>query len=104
MIRLGLMLERSRADESTFAGPYVCPKEARRVLRVRGEAVWYLGVPFAPRRASVDSVNVSHLHPIYGNIVTRIAHGLDGLLRGPQARTAPSSGLPSPPTPGRMAR
>ena len=53
MIRLGLMLERSRADESTF----VRPVRGRRVLLVRDKAIWYLGDPFAPRRAAVDSIN-----------------------------------------------
>lgn len=48
MIRLGLMLERSRAYESTF----VRPVGARRFRPVRGGAIWYLGIPFFPRRAA----------------------------------------------------
>jgi hypothetical protein len=47
MIRLGLMLERSREDEC----PLACPDGARRVLQVHDETVWYLGRPFLPRRA-----------------------------------------------------
>jgi hypothetical protein len=47
MMRLGLMLERSREDEC----PLACPDSARRVLRVHDETVWYLGRPFLPRRA-----------------------------------------------------
>ena len=66
MIRLGLMLERSRADESIYGGPDVSPVAARRVLQVRGQTVWYLGVPFTPRRASVDSVSGSPLYPNVG--------------------------------------
>ena len=48
VIRLGLMLERSREDEC----PLACPDGARRVLRVHEETVWYLGLPFHPRRAA----------------------------------------------------
>ena len=48
MIRLGLMLERSREDECSLG----CPDGARRVLRVHEETVWYLGLPFTPRRAA----------------------------------------------------
>lgn len=59
MIRLGLMLERSREDESTFAGPVVGPAAARRVHQVGGGTVWYVGLPFEPRRAAVDTVNGS---------------------------------------------
>lgn len=94
MIRLGLMLERSRADESTFAGPDdVCPAGARRVLHVGGEPIWYLGVPFAPRRASVDSVHGAHAHPLDGHVIARPGHALVGFLRGLQTRTAPTPSL-----------
>ena len=48
MIRLHLMLERSRAYESTF----VRPEGARRFREARDGAVWYLGLPFCPRRAA----------------------------------------------------
>ena len=48
MIRLHLMLERSRAYEST----YVRPAEARRFRPTEDGAVWYLGIPFSPRRAA----------------------------------------------------
>lgn len=48
MIRLHLMLERSRIYESTF----IRPAEGRRFRPVQGGAVWYLGIPFCPRRAA----------------------------------------------------
>lgn len=51
MIRLGLMLERSRQDESTLAGPVIGPSAARRVHQVGGGTIWYVGLPFQPRRA-----------------------------------------------------
>ena len=54
MIRLGLMLELSRQDEYTAAGP-IGTTEAHRVLQVRGETVWYAGMPFEPRRATIDT-------------------------------------------------
>jgi hypothetical protein len=50
MIRLGLMLERSRADECAISQPV----DARRVRRLADRAVWYLGAPFAPRRAAAS--------------------------------------------------
>lgn len=44
------MLERSRLDEYASASPV----EGRRALRVPDGAVWYVGMPFAPRRATPD--------------------------------------------------
>jgi hypothetical protein len=51
MIRLGLMLERSQADECASSQAV----DARRVRRLEERPVWYLGAPFTPRRAAVGS-------------------------------------------------